>query len=436
MSAGEKAARNVVLVAAATLPAGLKEQYREQWLADLRDAPEVGMRNSDVAIGALALAVTVARPGLFSAAVVTPELAIRRSKRWAALALTSGVVSLFLFSDSLARAMTGREGIVHGLLGNFTLDFPRFVAVVLLAAFVGVTPIVSTVVLWRTPGSVPLVRWGVTLILLAAVAAVGSWIPTAGNIAHIPEVWTFAFGFLTMRVDVLAYAAALVVTAVLIARGMRGDNSHTGREGLGKRVAASASGAAVVWVTGVVGVINVLHWQLLDNRRGLSHAEMIGALPGEVHIYGSIWVADPGSITVRPAWDIMVELAAGWALAAAVVGILLGLTCLLPWFTLRRVRLLTLAALTVVVFSNGVLAQSSGMMSWGGGATGLTYSIPMVLGLIGAIALVQFAINPPVPRDEALPTSPAASSGPEVSPGEAPGDKLRPLGTAVERASG
>ena len=61
MSLGDRVARIAVATAVTLLPAALRSRYREQWMADLRDAADVGIRRSEIAWGSLAFAATVDR---------------------------------------------------------------------------------------------------------------------------------------------------------------------------------------------------------------------------------------------------------------------------------------------------------------------------------------------------------------------------------------
>jgi hypothetical protein len=66
MSFGDSTARIAVATAVTLLPAALRKRYREQWMADLRDAADVGIRRSEIAWGSLAFAATVDRIALES----------------------------------------------------------------------------------------------------------------------------------------------------------------------------------------------------------------------------------------------------------------------------------------------------------------------------------------------------------------------------------
>ena len=86
-----RAARAAVRVAAHTLPRGVRERYREEWLADLEGSAEAGVRVSGIVVGALLFSATLRRD--------TPDLlgmplavAARRHARWAAALLSSSAV--------------------------------------------------------------------------------------------------------------------------------------------------------------------------------------------------------------------------------------------------------------------------------------------------------------------------------------------------------
>src|SRR4051812_18762581 len=82
----------VIRAAARTLPAAIRDRYREQWLADARDATDAGLRPASIALAAVSFAVSYDRPLPWSGrSAASPRLA-------AALALSAAVLGISSFA--------------------------------------------------------------------------------------------------------------------------------------------------------------------------------------------------------------------------------------------------------------------------------------------------------------------------------------------------
>ncbi len=126
-------AEQLVLLASATLPATARARYREQWMADLRDADELDIRRSGIVLGAFS----------FAAAAVSRELLnteMSTSRSWRQLGIAVLVVAVPLLLGVVSNDLAGGFKVV--LRDNFdvyqvlintplTLVFP--VLVVLLS---------------------------------------------------------------------------------------------------------------------------------------------------------------------------------------------------------------------------------------------------------------------------------------------------------------
>ena len=158
ISPGEIAVR----LAAALLPPGSRARYREQWIGELRDAPEAGIRTSDIALGSLAFAVTLSRP-LPSRSRLTPDKVRIRSRLAAGLALGAALVALTRYADIVNSA---------GLTGMIAYDYLLFVGSSLLVMFGVLAPVVSVSLVTLTRGTSARTRTGVWLLAAASLAPV------------------------------------------------------------------------------------------------------------------------------------------------------------------------------------------------------------------------------------------------------------------------
>ncbi len=151
-----------IRVAARLLPSGIRERYREQWLADARDAPEVGLRPTSIALAALRFAVTYDRP-LSVPAVLTPELVERRARLAAGLALSAALLGLAGFA---------RLGGSGGLSGFDAFDVAIGLTDVLLLSFAIVGSLVAVAIVTRTREIKARVRIAVWVLMVSAGAPI------------------------------------------------------------------------------------------------------------------------------------------------------------------------------------------------------------------------------------------------------------------------
>ncbi len=153
-------ATKVVAFAARLLPKELRDRYREQWLADLRDADEAGIDPAEVVWGSLAFVATVNRPILPS--LRRPDAAgrARRARLAGALALSTAVLGLSQFGHVF----------VGGVTGDTVRDFAVFLTIGLMGLYFALATIgaVSIVVITRHIGT--RVRTAVGMLVLASCA--------------------------------------------------------------------------------------------------------------------------------------------------------------------------------------------------------------------------------------------------------------------------
>ena len=146
----------LIRAAARTLPASIRDRYREQWLADARDASEAGLRPSSITLAALAFAVTYDRP-LPARRVPTAEQRAQRSRLAVGLALSAALLALSQYP---------RISFV-GLTGLVVWDFTSFFLVMLLFAYAVLAPITALILVRGRRR-----RWAVVLLAMATTAPV------------------------------------------------------------------------------------------------------------------------------------------------------------------------------------------------------------------------------------------------------------------------
>ena len=222
--------RFTVRVSAAFLPTEVRDRYREQWLGELRDAPEHGIPASEIALGSLKFAATYTRPALVGGLVTVT--AIARRLRWA--------IALSLSASVLAVAQYGSIASFGGSV-NDDLDFWISGLLALIFVYMVLAPL-SALALLLAPRAIR-TRAHIAVLLLVAATAVPQlrwWIDgqTAGPVAN------FYF-----TVGTIVYLIALVliaVASVLIWREYKATNSRpTTRDRRSRMIESTAGGLLV-----------------------------------------------------------------------------------------------------------------------------------------------------------------------------------------------
>ena len=132
------AATAAVRFAAWTLPRSMRDRYREQWLADVRDAEGTGVAPSDIAFGSLAFAVTLDRALVSGPKALDPAAVARRSRLAAGLALSTAMLAIaqyayFFVSFDYVDWMNFRDPgteVVAGWLGAYAWLAPVAAALI------------------------------------------------------------------------------------------------------------------------------------------------------------------------------------------------------------------------------------------------------------------------------------------------------------------
>jgi hypothetical protein len=194
----------IVRIAAGSLPARLRDRYREQWLADVRDAREQNLRPAQIALGSLAFAITVGRP-LPKRGESTPAQVDRRARIARGVALASALLGLSQYASMASGEYLG-DNLVPGL--------PVFVMSTLLLAFAALGSVAALVLVIATRGVSTRTRWAVVLF----VAASASPIAQTSIIADVGVSWNPA-----LHPSAIAYIVGVLLVAIglVLVRGPR-----------------------------------------------------------------------------------------------------------------------------------------------------------------------------------------------------------------------
>lgn len=137
--------RWLIGIAASLLPACSRERYREQWLADLRDAPEVGLRASGVVVGAFLFLATIDRSAPEMSGMPVSNYAVRTARWGMAFIATSFVLgaSAFVYGHGGMFA----NGVPEGAAGQFwSITFPLGVIAAIACLAIGLALLVRAMV--------------------------------------------------------------------------------------------------------------------------------------------------------------------------------------------------------------------------------------------------------------------------------------------------
>jgi phage gp36-like protein len=192
-------AKGAVALAARLLPRGMRDRYREQWMADLRDADEAGVPQHQIASGALTFAATVAQPWPWAAeGPPTAETARRRLRFAAALALSAALLAL---------STLGSHWVSKGLTHIVGYDLALELVDTVLVSFAVAAPIAAIVISARTKQATQRAR--VAIVLLAAVVV--------APIAHgVIDNYPVVDGEIYYGLGWLAYLAGAIVVAIAV----------------------------------------------------------------------------------------------------------------------------------------------------------------------------------------------------------------------------
>ena len=286
MNFGDSAARVAVAAAVTLLPARLRDRYREQWHADLRDAAEAGVRRSEVAWGSLAFAITVNRTAIELERTRAPEVVLGRERLASGLALGAAVVALTHVGTVVGFSWNAGFGAV-----DFVLAFSAF----LLAAYLAVAPIAAATMVAVTRGIRPGVRWAVWLLVLASFAHLSQVLVDGGGAAG---------GIYTAR-GMAAYGIAAVLTVVAIVLLARAFRPATAIRR--KRPLAAAVGAILVFAVAGAGLENLRSLLAMQRAARAAFIDDYGpaAAARLADLNAGLAAAERGSATAVTLWGVV-----------------------------------------------------------------------------------------------------------------------------------
>jgi hypothetical protein len=332
MSFGESVARAVVTISARTLPRSSRERYREQWLADLRDAAEVGLNRGQIAVAALAFAVTTSHPWPERRALEEVEIRLR-SRLAQGLSLTTALLGLSQYASIVSvRDQMGRPIADAGSAVSMATG------VLVISAFLA--PVLALIVVSTTRGIVWRERLAVWLLVGASCA------PVVQLAVDNQPLSFFSLPYLSPGSAAYPIAAGLVLVAVGLLYRARARTAIATR---GARIAAAAGGAAIIAAVTVEVTLTAPAW---SRRVPLVWLDTLTNGPARL--------SNPNYaqwLTLKDRAEAMISATfVWWGIAGVVLGVLVVLVVILGHFTVRRALALTAGALAATVIADaGVL---------------------------------------------------------------------------------
>lgn len=308
-----RAVQVLTRLVAQTLPGNVRGRFREEWLADLARAPEIGVSRWGVLLGAVAMSVRLERDNPAVTGIPMAIQAVRRA-RWAAVLLGSALLLVFAAFVGWATTDLGSDslGTWLGAVGGIVAFFVVF----------GVVNAVKAVQIGiAVYGTKPVMRIALTGLGGAVMLLVVALVPITGMLA--------AFG-------------AVATTLFLAAGGPRGQRPQRPL-GTRARVGLSVAFSALTVVTVAVGAVHVLVWNPLAKIPGLGLSE----------IYAALAVAQEPS---------GVGLVAAWAGIFVIAAVAFPVCCALPRFAGSR-------STRRIVVVGALLVAAAAMTQWLAGFT-------------------------------------------------------------------
>ncbi|HEY1529999.1 MAG TPA: hypothetical protein VGF80_04235 [Galbitalea sp.] len=313
------------MISAALLPANVRERYREQWLGELRDAPELGIRTSEIAFGSLAFASTFARMTP-ARRHPSPETVDRRARMSVALTASAAVLAFSQNASAPWSAQTGTDGITAAIGLLWTA----------ITIYVVIAPFAAMVTVFATRGTNGWLRAAV--VLLATVCA----LPISPYINRI-SMGPNELAYLTLATIALP---ALGVVVAMIALTVRHRSVRPNADMSSPRIAARLARAllAALVVAAIVGAGFAAASRLWDTRIPLRYG---GHKPSAEF---DQWFA----VKTQVEHSVSVTLAL-WLVIGIVVAFAVALMASSRRGTLRQTITLLVVASSAVVFSFGSL---------------------------------------------------------------------------------
>ncbi len=150
----------IIRAAARMLPAPMRDRYREQWLADARDAAEAGLSPASIALAAVTFALAAPRP-IERRRQDSPSVTAR-ARLASALALSAAVIGVSQF---------GNAGSNEGLTSSSVYNVVVVIGTAVMVLYLGLAPIVAIVLVSVTRGTPARIRAAVWLLAASVLGA-------------------------------------------------------------------------------------------------------------------------------------------------------------------------------------------------------------------------------------------------------------------------
>lgn len=365
----------IVRAAAATLPPPIRSRYREEWLADLAGADELGAPRGGIAAGALVLALRIDRDDPVVSGLSRGALALRRARWGIAFA---GVGLLLAVAAMLSGVGLGRAvGAAGPLSAEAVAGAVLQVAIVVALGIGGLLLAIAV----RTALPLPKALGLLVGILAVVVGGVAVGVLLIGSM------------MLLLFLPLLAGVAwAILVLAVPLPASERERRS-------GPRSALVALGMLpLIAAVAALGVLHITVWNPLAKLPGMSLDE----------IYAGLAVA--GELPS----PVFIGMWAGGAVLAG-VGVLLFAALPIARFRAarspRRVFVMGLAVIAGTALSVWVAGFGMGMgiadaFGTSGGDAASTGLVSILVGLLAGIPAVLLA-SVPGPRPTSVEAAPS-----------------------------
>lgn len=352
------------------LPATLRDRYREQWAADLRDAADAGIPISQIGWGSLAFAATLNRSSLQSGEV-RPAALESRARFASALALSAAVVMLSQF------ASVGTGG---GLTGDSGYDFiVLFFGPLIVGLYSFFAPLVALGLVISSRGMHRDVRWAVALLVAATVAPLFGPVLSSGNgvVANI---------YLTPGTAPFALSALLIGIAVTLL-GRRFGWWAARPATSPRRWFLATLGAVTIWASAAVGV-----WFALQIRSVVFTTST--AFLADVRESATEGIGEFIAVVDRDAAHSLVLIVI-WGVVAAVLGAAVLLAGVTRRLSARRLVVLVALVLTVGAISFAGLTSYLQLTAFAGiGPSGpIVNQLLLLLGRLGLVSVVLFGVG-------------------------------------------
>ncbi|CAN5515366.1 hypothetical protein BH10ACT7_BH10ACT7_07350 [soil metagenome] len=353
------AAESTVRLIARTLPVGVRNRYREEWLADIEGSRELGLKAGSVVGAAAITALTMDRTDPSITGIPRAQLAKRRAS-WAAAFLGSAAVlavGLFLWGgyQNLSIFLPGPGLVINAVGAIVGLATALFLLFGIIAG-IGALTAAADAHGWK------LLRY-LGLGVIASVVAILGLISTP------------LFGML---------AGVAALAAIVVVASTRGAAPQAQPERRSRRVLLALVFTFLTLAGVTAGVLHITVWNPLAKMPGMTLDE----------IYAAMDAANQGTGA-----HLIVAWAVFWSLAAITLPIL----CLVPrldrLLSSRRILVIGLLVVGGTVFFQWFAGFGMGMsmadtFMTSGGDAAPTGAVLTILGQVALVAALLVGLRP------------------------------------------